>query len=71
MICGVVVVIGLLVTRLSTRGPALPETIALPDGAKAQAITMGDGWIGVVTGDNRFLVYDSLSGQLRTTLKIE
>jgi hypothetical protein len=70
MIAGVIVVIGLLVTRLSASGPELPEEIALPGGARAQAVTLGDGWIGVVTTDDRFLVFDRLSGQLRQTVDI-
>ncbi|MFS4437885.1 DUF6476 family protein [Paracoccaceae bacterium GXU_MW_L88] len=31
--------------------PMLPESITLPDGESAEAITMGSGWSGVVTRD--------------------
>lgn len=71
MICGVLVVTALLVTRLSGGGPDLPTTITLPDGAEASAFTQGDGWYAVVTIDNQILIFDRLSGNLRQTIKID
>ncbi|SFD46644.1 hypothetical protein SAMN04488523_10160 [Sulfitobacter brevis] len=71
MIFGVLVVIGLLVTRLSGRGPELPASITLPDGSEAATFTMGDGWYAVVTTDDRILIFDRLSGNLRQTLQID
>ena len=66
MICGVITVVGLLVTRMPNANatlPTLPPTISLPAGKAAVAVTMGQGWIGVVTNDNLFLVFNS-SGTL-------
>lgn len=60
MIVGVITVVGLLVTRmpdLRNLAPALPATLQMPAGATAQAVTMGSGWIGVVTTDNRILIF--------------
>ena len=37
--------------------PLLPDQITLPDGAIPEAVTMGKGWIGVVTADNRLLIF--------------
>jgi hypothetical protein len=71
MICGVLVVIGLLVTRLNRDLPPLPERISLPEGVRAQAVTQGAGWYAVVTSDNRILIFDSLSGALRQTVEID
>jgi len=71
MIVGVVVVVGLLVTRLSNDTPPLPDTITLPGGAKTQAVTMGPGWYAVVTDDQRILIFDATSGELRQTVEIE
>jgi len=71
MICGVLVVIVLLVTRLNRDTPVLPDMIALPDGAKAQAFTQGDDWYAVVTTDDRILIYDRLTGKLRQTVVVE
>ncbi len=71
MIVGVVVVVGLLVTRLSDDTPPLPDTITLPGGAKAQAVTMGPGWYAVVTDDQRILIFDATTGNLRQTVEIE
>lgn len=51
MILGVLVIVGLLVTRLSADGPTLPERIILPAGEVAEAYTEGKGWIAVVTHD--------------------
>ncbi|MEP5213506.1 DUF6476 family protein [Sulfitobacter pontiacus] len=73
MVCGLVVIVALLVIRLSNSGPQLPENIALPAGTQAQAVTFGDGWIAVVTTDERILILNSLSGAIRQeiTLKAE
>jgi hypothetical protein len=71
MICGVLVVTALLVTRLSGKGPDLPQTVNLPDGTTASAFTQGDTWYAIVTTDNQILIYDRLSGKLRQTLTID
>ncbi|MGJ8627472.1 MAG: DUF6476 family protein [Sulfitobacter sp.] len=71
MICGVLVVTALLVTRLSGKGPDLPQVITLPDGTTASAFTQGDDWYAIVTTDNQILIYDRLSGKLRQTLKLD
>lgn len=71
MILGVVVVVGLLVTRLSDKTPPLPDQIALPAGARALAVTAGPGWYAVVTQDQRILIFDATSGRLRQTVEIE
>lgn len=68
MIGGVITVVGLLVTRMpqafSAVGPSLPEGFVLPEGAEARAVTFGEGWIAVVTGDDRILIFGP-DGQLR------
>lgn len=71
MICGVLVVIVLLVTRLNRDAPVLPATIELPDGAQAQAFTQGADWYAVVTTDNRILIFDRLTGKLQQTVVID
>ena len=74
MIAGVLVITGLLVTRLqrdAPPAPALPDTITLPDGATARAITMGGDWYAVVTTDDRILIFDRASGDLRQTVRIK
>lgn len=71
MICGVLVVIGLLVTRLQGNGPEFPRELALPDGATVTAFTQGDGWYAVVTDQDTILIYDQLTGALRQSIKIE
>lgn len=76
MILGVLVIVGLLVTRLSAdRAPTLPETLpdnlALPAGATPEAVTLGKGWIAVVTGDRQILIYDANSGKLRQTIQLD
>jgi ABC-type polysaccharide transport system permease subunit len=71
MIVGVVVVIGLLVTRLSRDTPVLPEAIVLPDGAKAVAFTQAADWYAVVTDAGEILVFDRMTGELRQTVVVE
>lgn len=68
MIGGVITVVGLLVTRMpqafGTVGPELPDGFTLPAGAKAVAVTFGEGWIAVVTSDDRILIFNE-DGTLR------
>jgi hypothetical protein len=71
MICGVLVVIGLLVTRLRDSGPDFPRSITLPDGTEPAAFTQGDGWYAVITSDDEILIFDQLTGKLRQTVTID
>lgn len=73
MIGGVITVVALLVTRMpqALNGvPALPEAIEMPEGAKAQAVTFGQGWIAVVTEDGRILLFNA-EGRLRQEVRVE
>jgi hypothetical protein len=74
MIAGLVTVITLLVIRLSSdpQAPslALPDSLDLPDGVAAEAVTFGDGWIAVVSG-SEILVFDSADGNLRQTITLD
>lgn len=63
MIGGVITVVAVLVTRMPQLGgdpalPDLPATLALPPGAKAEAVTFGRDWTAVVTEDQRIIVFD-------------
>lgn len=75
MIAGFLVLMVLFVTRFS--GPssdsaplALPDRVALPEGVEASAFTQGDDWFAIVTTDQRILIYDRASGQLRQTVTL-
>ena len=70
MLVGVVVVVGLLVTRLSGAGPDLPAKITLPDGAQARAFTQGTDWFAVVTDADQILIFNATDGQLRQTVDV-
>lgn len=65
MVVGLVTLVVLLVMRFREDGPILPENLTLVDGAVAQAVTMGDGWVAIVTDDNRILIHDRITGTLR------
>jgi len=72
MIVGVITVVGLLVTRMPNANavaPALPAELQMPQGAVPQAVTMGAGWIGVVTTDSRILIFTP-QGKLHQELAI-
>jgi hypothetical protein len=69
MILGVITIVALLVTRLNAP-PPLPDRITLPEGVKAEAVTVGREWYGVVTTDDRILIFDRLTGALRQTVSI-
>ncbi|MEW2917148.1 DUF6476 family protein [Ruegeria sp. ANG10] len=71
MIGGVLVTFALIVIRLSDRTPSLPDQVELPDGAKAQAVTIGSNWYAVVTDDNRILIFDKTTGRQRQEITIE
>jgi Family of unknown function (DUF6476) len=69
MILAVITIAGVLVTRAPqvfgrAMPPVLPENLDLPDGAKASAVTAGQGWTLIVTTDQRVLIYDR-NGTLR------
>ncbi len=76
MILGLLTIIVLIVIKIM-QPPApvlkLPDTLSLPYGEKAQAITQGLNWIGVVTRDKdgaeRFYVLN-LDGTTRQVVEI-
>ena len=76
LIVGVITIVALLVIRLSalSRGPELPPEIALPAGENARAVTLGEGWIAVVSvdpeGRERIRVLDALTGAERAVTEI-
>ena len=74
MIAGVITVVVLLVTRLpqalAVSGPNLPEGFALPEGAEAEAVTFGQGWVAVVTKDKRILIFGP-DGTLRQEVRLD
>lgn len=72
MIAAVITVVALLVTRMPAalqQTPALPAQIALPAGSRAMAITQGPDWFGVVTTDNRILIFNR-DGSLRQEVAV-
>jgi hypothetical protein len=72
MIGGVITVVGLIVTRMPqafSSPPQLPETLSLPEGTRAQAVTFGTDWTAVVTTDDRILIFNR-DGRLRQEVLI-
>lgn len=60
---GMVAVVAMLWLRLNQPPlPDLPETIALPQGAEARAVTFSADRIVVLTADDAVLVYDRAGG---------
>ncbi len=71
MIVGVITVVGVVVTRFpKPPTPPLPETLALPAGQSAVAVTQGRDWVAVVTDADTILVYDRATGRLRQTVTL-
>ena len=73
MIGGVITVVWVIVTRMPQamqRAPALPDSIALPDGTRATAFTQGADWYAVVTADDQILIFDRATGALRQTVAL-
>jgi len=73
MILGLLVIIGLFVTRLggATAPLALPDTITLPDGTRATAFTQAPDWYAVVTTTNDILIFDRATGRLKQTVQVD
>jgi hypothetical protein len=77
LIVGVIAIVALLVIRLSALSsppPGLPPEVALPAGESARAVTLGDGWLAVVTvdaeGRERIRVLDGATGAERGVAEI-
>lgn len=71
MIAGFIVLIAVVVMRFNAEGTIpLPDAIALPDGARASAITRGPDWLGVVTDDGRILIYELDGETLRQEIAV-
>ena len=71
MTAGVIILITLLVIRLNADPLPLPDRITLPDGAQARSYSEGSDWLGVVTTDDRILIFDRASGALRQTITVD
>lgn len=69
MIGGVLAVVWVVVTRFPVPPtPPVPEMLELPEGAEALSIAQGRDWVGIVTTDDRILIYDRATGRLRQTV---
>jgi len=71
MIGGLLVIVALFVIRFSSSPPILPDSITLPNGTRAKAVTIGETWYGVVTSDDTILIFDRATGALRQTIILE
>lgn len=70
MILGVIAVVTTLVTRMpDSARPVLPDTLILPAGEVATAVTMGQGWFAVVTASQNILIFDQ-GGKLLQTVPL-
>lgn len=69
MAVGMIAIVALLWIRLGQPMlPDLPDTIALPTGTQAEAVTFARDWIVVVTDTGEILLYDR-SGGLRDRIQ--
>ncbi|MEO9648900.1 MAG: DUF6476 family protein [Roseobacter sp.] len=71
MVAGVLMIIVLLVMRFYDVEPVLPETLILPDGAKAVSFTQGPKWYAVVTDTNQIHIFDRVTGKLTKSIDVE
>lgn len=71
MIAGVVILVALIVIRVPARPTIeLPDPFELPAGVVARAVTFGDNWVAVVTGDDRILILNG-DGSIRQDIAIK
>jgi hypothetical protein len=77
LIVGVIAIVAVVVTRFPDPGagvvttPDLPASLALPEGAKALAVTLGTDWVAVVTDADEILIFSRATGELRQRVRIE
>lgn len=71
MIVGLLAIVVLFVMRFSAHAPTIPDVITLPDGAQAVAFTQATDWYAIVTDDNRILIYDRFTGELRQEVELK
>jgi hypothetical protein len=71
MIGGVLLIIVLIVMRFRDVPPALPDSVALPEGEKALSFTQGPDWYAIVTDNDRILIFDRVTGRLQQTVDVE
>jgi len=73
MIAGMAVLVVLFAARFpgGSAVPVLPDRIALPPGETVRAVTMGTGWVAVVTADDEILILDPATGVVRQRIAIE
>jgi hypothetical protein len=70
MICGLITIVALLVTRLPSRAITLPDALAVPRDAEILSVTQAPGrWLATTT-DGRLLVF-APDGTLSRTLLLE
>lgn len=75
LILGIIAIVTLLFIRLSSPAPRvaleLPETVTLPEGTTATAVTLTGDHVVVVTDTDAVLFFDRESGALRHSLTVE
>jgi hypothetical protein len=71
MIGGVLLIIVLIVMRFRDVPPVLPDTLSLPEGARALSFTQGPDWFAVVTDQDHILIFDRVTGALTQTVVID
>lgn len=71
MILGVLLIIVLIVMRFRDVPPPLPETLSLPEGARAVSFTQGPDWYAVVTDRDEILIFDRITGRLTQSVRID
>ena len=71
MMVGLIALVAVFVTRFPGAAPlpVLPAGVVLPEGAVAEAVTFGRGWVAVVAGD-RILIYEAATGALRQEVTV-
>ncbi|OWU84285.1 hypothetical protein ATO6_14775 [Oceanicola sp. 22II-s10i] len=70
MLAGLILIIGLIVTRFRDTAPPLPAEITLPDGDTARAVTLAEGMVLVVGEAGRLYIYDRVTGRLKQTVDL-
>ncbi|MBI1219660.1 MAG: hypothetical protein GC186_14055 [Rhodobacteraceae bacterium] len=68
MIAGLITIVAVFVIRFPTDDdqiPAIPAKITLPAGETPSAVTMGKGWVAIVTDSGKILIFDGRTGVLK------
>ncbi|MCY4305621.1 MAG: DUF6476 family protein [Aestuariivita sp.] len=70
-ICCTVIITTVIVLHFFRSPITIPSHITLPNDTLPSNVTISPNWIGVLTNENLFLIFDRITGELEQTITIQ